>query len=188
MSHKQKMGPETLIMMVALLFLLVLAVMAVTPDDRPASPGKGVALVDSSMPTGMVVGQVAVPPQQTQAFQSQAQGQTVAALQPALIRQTFPYKGVVDGFVNRDPGGWGQIHLLVNDGAGLMQDVSLAPEWYLTFQGCIIRRGQHVEGVGFHFDGLTQGGVLYAKNIIVNGVRCRLRTDEGLALWTDQLR
>jgi hypothetical protein len=176
MSQMRKIGPETWIMLVTVVFMVVLAVIAVTPAERPVAAGKGSsALVDTA--TGMVTAQ-----------NGMAQGQNVAQLQPVQQLTTYPYSGVVDQFVNRDPKGWGQVHILVNDGAGLIQDVSLGPEWYLSFQGCVIRRGLHVEGVGFHFDGVTQGGRLYAKNVIVNGVRCRLRTDQGLAIWTDQLR
>ncbi|MEO5341946.1 MAG: hypothetical protein H7842_01175 [Gammaproteobacteria bacterium SHHR-1] len=176
MSQMRKMGPETWIMLVTLLFILVLAVLALSPEERPKAVTKGVTLANPA--TGM-----------TAAWNSNpARANNAAALQPVQPITTYPYNGVVDQFVNRDPKGWGQVHILVNDGAGLIQDVSLAPEWYLSFQGCVIRRGLHVEGVGFHFDGVTQGGRLYAKNVIVNGVRCRLRTDQGLALWTDQIR
>jgi hypothetical protein len=184
MSQMQKIGPETWIMLVTVIFMVLLAVLALTPEPRRAAPGKGVALVNPStgMSAGISTGSIAAAPQE------QVLGQTVAAMQPVVNPPTYPYSGVVEQFVNRDPGGWGQVHVLVNDGAGLIQDVSLGPEWYLSFQGCVLRRGLHVEGVGFHFDGLTQGGRLYAKNVIVNGVRCRLRTDQGLALWTDQIR
>ncbi len=91
-------------------------------------------------------------------------------MRPVQTLPIFSYGGVVDQAVNRDPGGWGQVHILVNDGAGLTQEVSLAPEWYLQFQGCLVQRGQHVTGEGFHFDSVNRGGLLYAKNVIVNGV------------------
>jgi hypothetical protein len=176
MSLLRNLRPETWILLAAVIFMLVLAIDAVTPDGNGGAPGKGIAMVTPA-PTGMVAGQAPV----------EAQAQTVARLQP-IQAQVFTYSGVVDQFVNRDPGGWGQVHVVVNDGAGMVQDVSLGPEWYLSFQGCVVRRGIHVDGEGFHFDGLTQGGVLYAKNLNVNGVHCRLRNNQGLALWTDQLR
>jgi hypothetical protein len=182
MNQMRSVPAETWIMLVAIIFLAVIAVIAVTPSRHAGSSAKPAVLtgpLTSGPATGMVApSTAAVLPQ----------NRTVAQLQPLQPRPLFRYSGVVDQFVNRDPGGWGQVHVLVNDGAGLIQDVSLAPEWYLSFQGCVVRRGLHVEGEGFHFDGLNEGGVIYAKNLVVGGVRCRLRTVDGLALWTDQLR
>ncbi|HIJ21602.1 MAG: hypothetical protein HON68_09805 [Gammaproteobacteria bacterium] len=116
-----------------------------------------------------------------------AQAQTVRQLQPFKMATTEPYQGTVSQIINRDPGGWGQIHLMLQRG-GQRQEVSLAPEWYLSFQGCKFSNGQRVEGKGFRFDKVRPDSLIYARHVTVNGVRCRLRSIEGLALWGDQLR
>ena len=79
--------------------------------------------------------------------------------------------------------GWGQVHIWINDGTGKSQEVSLAPESYLQQIGCPGLANARVEGVGFRFDPNRPSSELYAKNITVAGTICRLRDDEGLALW-----
>ena len=79
--------------------------------------------------------------------------------------------------------GWGQVHIWINDGTGKLQEVSLAPQSYLQQIGCPALANARVEGVGFRFDPNRPNSELYAKNITVAGTICRLRDDEGLALW-----
>lgn len=116
-----------------------------------------------------------------------AQAQTVRQLQPLKMAATEHYQGKILQVVNRDPGGWGQIHVIINNGAK-QQDVSLAPEWYLSFQGCKVTQGARVDGEGFRFDKVRPNAPLYARHVTVGGVRCRLRSLDGVALWSDQLR
>ena len=115
------------------------------------------------------------------------QMQTVRQLQPVKVVATEHYQGKVDQVVNRDPGGWGQIHVIINSGTR-QQDISLAPEWYLSFQGCKMAPGARVDGEGFRFDKVRPNAPLYARHVTVGGVRCRLRSIDGMALWSDQLR
>ena len=79
--------------------------------------------------------------------------------------------------------GWGQVHIWINDGTGKLQEVSLAPQSYLQQIGCPALANARIEGVGFRFDPNRPNSELYAKSITVGGVICRLRDDEGLALW-----
>lgn len=115
------------------------------------------------------------------------QMQNVQQMQPMKVGATEHYQGRITQVINRDPGGWGQIHLMVQSG-GRQQEVSLAPEWYLTFQGCNLKNGQQVDGEAFRFDKVRPTAPVYARHITVNGIRCRLRTLDGLALWSDQPR
>ena len=176
----KRINVETWVLLAGALLFVVIIITAMIPDDHH---GRSSSLDPASL--GMQRGAAVNGPMPQRAL---PQNQMVAQLQAAQINRTYQYSGVIDQVVNRDPGGWGQLHIAVNDGAGFTQEVSLAPEWYLQFQGCRVQRGQQVAGDGFHFDGVNQGGVLYAKNVVVNGVRCRLRSMQGLALWTDQLR
>ena len=79
--------------------------------------------------------------------------------------------------------GWGQVHIWINDGTGRLQEVSLAPESYLQQIGCPALANARVSGVGFRFDPNRPNSEIYAKTITVGGTLCRLRDDEGLALW-----
>jgi hypothetical protein len=121
-------------------------------------------------------------------WQQPAQMQNVMRpMQPLKVGATEHYQGQVTQVINRDPGGWGQIHVMVQSG-GRQQEISLAPEWYLSFQGCSMKNGQQVSGEAFRFDRVRPTAPLYARHVTVNGMRCRLRTLEGLALWSDQPR
>ena len=120
-------------------------------------------------------------------WQQPVQMQNVQQMQPLKMGVTERYQGRITKVINRAPGGWGQIHLMVQSG-GRQQEVSLAPEWYLTFQGCTLKNGQQVDGEAFRFDRVRPNSPIYARHITVNGVRCRLRTLDGLALWSDQPR
>ena len=79
--------------------------------------------------------------------------------------------------------GWGQVHVWINDGSGTLRELSLAPQSYLAAIGCPAFDNARVSGVGFLFDPLRPGAELYPREIVVAGVTCRLRDDEGLALW-----
>ncbi|MEO5338026.1 MAG: hypothetical protein H7841_14210 [Magnetospirillum sp. WYHS-4] len=83
---------------------------------------------------------------------------------------------------------WRQVHVWLGGGPGVGQGVSLAPDWFLGFQGCPVAAGDNVAGVAFNFDAKTPNSALYAKTISVNGKKCRLRNDEGFALWSNRLQ
>ncbi|MBF0283518.1 MAG: hypothetical protein HQL51_03570 [Magnetococcales bacterium] len=82
----------------------------------------------------------------------------------------------------------GQIHIWVHDVSGREVEISVAPNWFLAYMGCTLTHDIPVSGVGFRFD--QQGGdpLIYAQRIRVNGKICRLRNDEGFALWSNRLR
>ena len=115
------------------------------------------------------------------------QMQNVAQMQPMKVGATENYQGRITKVINRDPGGWGQIHVMIQSG-GRQQEVSLAPEWYLSFQGCKVTTGQMIDGEAFRFDKVRPNAPVYARHVTINGLRCRLRTLDGLAVWSDQPR
>ena len=79
--------------------------------------------------------------------------------------------------------GWGQIHIWIDDGTGTLREISVAPQSYLEQIGCPPFNGTRVSGIGVKFDAGRPAAELYAKTITVGGQTCRLRDDEGLALW-----
>ena len=79
--------------------------------------------------------------------------------------------------------GWGQIHIWIDDGTGVLRELSVAPQTYLAQIGCPPFDGTRVSGIGFNFDAGQPNAELYVKTITVGGQTCRLRDDEGLALW-----
>lgn len=84
--------------------------------------------------------------------------------------------------------GWGQVHIWIDDGTGMLREISVAPQSYLARIGCSIAEGARVSGTGFQFDMTKTNAELYAKMIIVGGQTCRLRDDEGLALWLNPVQ
>jgi hypothetical protein len=81
--------------------------------------------------------------------------------------------------------GWGQLHIWINEGGGTLREISLAPLWYLQKAGCTDFETARVSGQAFQFDPSRARAELYAKTISVKGQTCRLRDDEGLALWVN---
>ncbi len=90
----------------------------------------------------------------------------------------------VSEFQKRD----GQIHVWIHDANGREKEISIAPSWFLKYIGCEIRHDTQVSGVGFSFDNTRPDPMIYARKIRVNGKACRLRNDEGFALWSNRLR
>jgi hypothetical protein len=156
----------------------------------------GIAMVPDDLWDGDVSGSAAVPADAGEAGTGIA-GPAPAwgrnAAMPGLIPFTRAssqrYRGRVVRTVSRGSEiGWGQVHILVDDGSGPSQEVSLAPEWYLRYLGCSITDNARVRGLAFKFDETRPDVDLYAKTITVNGKTCRLRNDEGFALWSNRLR
>ena len=84
--------------------------------------------------------------------------------------------------------GWGQVHItILDDLTGASRVVSLAPTWYLQYQGCTVMQNYQVSGVAFRFDAPGADVPFYARTIKVNGRPCQLRSDEGFALWSNRL-
>lgn len=81
--------------------------------------------------------------------------------------------------------GWGQLHIWINEASGNLREISLAPLWYLQKVGCVDFDQARVNGQAFQFDPSRANAELYAKTISVKGQTCRLRDDEGLALWVN---
>ena len=90
----------------------------------------------------------------------------------------------VSEFQKRD----GQIHVLIHDASGKEKEISIAPSWFLKYIRCEIGHDTQVKGVGFSFDKTRPDPMIYARKIRVNGKVCRLRNDEGFALWSNRLR
>lgn len=205
-----KIQPEQWIMLLGLGFFLVLIGIAMNPDESVKSPSTA-----TSSPTAQPVAMLNVqqtspngPPHAVNApiqLRPQMQGvqwatpgavpntqtQNAAAMTPFQAAPTIPYSGVIEQIVNRDPGGWGQIHIFIRTPGNRVQEISLAPEWYLQFLGCTPQQGQAVSGEGMRFGAQQQGQpgqLLHARNVSMAGVICRLRNADGFALWSDQLR
>jgi len=116
----------------------------------------------------------------------------LAARQPAGIGEldqppAVRFAGVVQQvseFNQRD----GQLHLWIHDGQDKEKEISLAPAWFLEYIGCPVEHNAQVSGAGFVFD--TQAGdqLVYVKKITIGSRVCRLRNDEGFALWSSRLQ
>ncbi|WP_135075531.1 magnetosome protein MamS [Terasakiella sp. SH-1] len=101
---------------------------------------------------------------------------------------TVKYQGNVLRMLSRgDTIGWGQVHIWVDTGPGVAKEVSIGPNWFLNHLGCRLSKGKNVRGIAYKFDKQDPNGLLYAKNIVVDGITCRLRNDEGFALWSNRL-
>ncbi|KAF0191439.1 MAG: hypothetical protein FD165_1773 [Gammaproteobacteria bacterium] len=121
----------------------------------------------------------------------QVQARNIAAvgLIPFEAGTTRRYEGQVQQITVRGADlDWSQVHILVADPAGAAREISLAPDWYLLYMGCMVSQNTRVAGLAFQFDRVTSNPVLYAKDIVISGRKCQLRNDEGLALWSNQLR
>ncbi|MEE8392964.1 MAG: magnetosome protein MamS [Rhodospirillales bacterium] len=127
------------------------------------------------------------------AIQGAAQAPEANAMIPGLVpfsRATSErFQGKVVRMVSwGNDTGWGQIHIWVDNGSGPSREVSVAPDWYLKHLGCRIEENSRVRGVAFKFGKARPDAELYAKGITVDGKSCRLRNDEGFALWSNRLR
>ncbi|SCA56620.1 putative Magnetosome protein MamS [Candidatus Terasakiella magnetica] len=109
-------------------------------------------------------------------------------MQALTQAKTLKYEGNVLRMISRgDTIGWGQVHIWVDTGPGVSKEVSIGPNWFLNHLGCRLSKNKMVRGVAYKFDKNDPNGLLYAKNIVVDGITCRLRNDEGFALWSNRL-
>jgi hypothetical protein len=119
----------------------------------------------------------------------QARNIAAVGLMPFEPGATHRYRGQVRQVMVRGADlDWSQVHIAVADSAGVAREISLAPDWYLLYMGCMVSPDTRVSGLAFQFDTTSADPVLYARDIVVGGRKCQLRNDGGLALWSNQLR
>ncbi len=169
-------------MAVFLVFLVLLALL-------PGQFGQvaGVVRNELDIPAMVNFGASGAPP-----APALAPGAAVPVAMPGLIpfspTKPQPFGGRVTQVASLGADvGWGQMHIWVNDGSAL-REISLAPLWYLQQVGCGNLENARVNGAGFQFDPSRPNAELYAKYVIVDGQKCLLRDDEGLALWGNPTR
>ena len=110
-------------------------------------------------------------------------------LVPFTRAKSVRFRGRVARMISRGSDiGWGQIHIWVDSGSGPATEISVGPNWYLQHLGCPVTEKSRVRGAAFKFGKVQSGAKLYAKNITIDGKSCRLRNDEGFALWSNRLR
>jgi len=112
-------------------------------------------------------------------------------LVPFTAARTEVFSGTVLKVHKTSSGGqgWGQVHVWVSQRRGGVRELSLGPDWYLEYMGCTVAANMFIKGVGFDFGSTgTVDSQLYAKDVTINGAKCRLRNDEGFALWSNRLR
>ena len=159
---------------------------------------QSVLLVGTFLLAGVVVaaifsgtgrsGSTGAVPAAVQALARQGDPQAVAVampgLQPFVAAKPLQFAGRVTQVLSVGSDvGWGQVHIWINDGSGTLREISLAPQSYLDQIGCPAFDNVRVSGIGFLFDPGRPDAELYARDILVAGTTCRLRDDEGLALW-----
>ncbi len=99
----------------------------------------------------------------------------------------IPFDGIVQE-VSAMPRRDNQVHIWLDGNAAQKIHVSVGPDWFLRFEGCVMTHNQSISGVGFNFDSNKPVDVIYAKKITINGRTCQLRNDEGFALWSNKLQ
>ena len=176
-------------------FCIGLVGVALFPDDFRDDDGHG-ALVN---PVGVSLGPSGPAPVGPDVFagtgamvpppRAWPQNAALPGLVPFTRASTERFRGdVVRAAIRGGDLGWGQVYVWVSGGPGREQEISLAPDWYLQYQGCAVSEGMKIRGVAFKFDKIRPDAEIYAKTISVNGTTCRLRNDEGFALWSNQLQ
>ena len=193
------MKPEQWIISVGMICGLVLVVAALTPDDfweadvidatsaLADTPGAGAGIAgpapgSQNMALGSGTPQAAAAP-------SWGRNVALKGLAPFKEARSQRFRGRIETVLVRGADvGWGQVHIWITGSPDSQRQISLAPDWYLKYLRCPIAENMLVKGAAFDFDTIRPGDKLYAKTITVNGKTCRLRNDEGFALWSNQLR
>nr|AAL10000.1 unknown [Magnetospirillum gryphiswaldense MSR-1] len=139
--------------------VLILVVIALLPDRFTRGEGKTATAVSSGA--------------------AQALPAALPGLSPFTPAKPLQFSGRVTqvASIGNDVG-WGQVHVWIDNGTGALQEISVAPQSYLNQIGC-----PSFSGIGFLFDAGRPNAELYAKSVLVGGRTCKLRDDEGLALW-----
>ena len=81
-----------------------------------------------------------------------------------------------------------KVHIVLRDGNGALQQISVAPDWFLKYIRCPSLENVSIRGKGFIFDNQASDALIYAKKIWIGKTVCRLRNDEGFSFWSDRLR
>jgi len=190
-----KMKAEHWILGVGALFAVAVMGAALMPDDpwRDDVPAAAAGLADIAGSGGGMVPSIATIPgvSALDGSPSTARARPVAmtGLTPFSRAESRRFDGRVVRVVKRGADvGWGQVHVWIAGGPDPVQEVSLAPDWFLQHLGCVVPKDARVRGMGFRFDVTRPGAELYARTVTVNGKTCRLRNDEGFALWSNKLR
>lgn len=176
-------------------FAVIVIGAALTPDDlwRDDLPSAATSLADIAGAGGDLVPSIATVPgiDALDGAPSTAAARTVAmsGLTPFSRAESRRYDGRIVRVVKRGTEvGWGQVHVWIAGGTDPAREISLAPDWYLQYLGCTVAKDARVKGMAFRFDVTRPQAELYAKTMLVNGKTCRLRNDEGFALWSNKLR
>ena len=180
-------------------FVLIAAVVSDEGLDHPDFDGSG-RLIAEAVGAGAGVGtpglnapQMPDMPQGGQMRAAAIAAPTAAPGIPGLVPFARPAQERFSGRVTQvmalgAEAGWGQVHITVLDETtGVSRTVSLAPTWYLQYQGCAVMQNYQVSGAAFRFDAPGADVPFYARTIKVNGRPCQLRSDEGFALWSNRL-
>ena len=180
------MKAEYLILGAGAVFALCVVGAAMLPDDllQRTPPAPVLTAGPTNGPAMGVVQQGAVQPGAPLARNAAIQG-----LIPFTRAASQRFRGrIVSTVTLGSDMGWGQVHIWIADGANPVQELSLAPDWYLSYLGCPMTVNSQVDGIAFKFDQVQSNVELYAKIITINGKQCGLRNDEGFALWSNQLK
>ncbi|CAH2598667.1 conserved protein of unknown function [Rhodovastum atsumiense] len=190
------MKAEKLVLLVgaALGIAVLLAAVIVSDDvldDDPDFDPSG-RLIAEAVGAGAGVGTPGLnAPQLPAEAAAGAQMQTVAmqGLVPFSTARTERFSGrVVEVNTLGSDIGWGQVHVQIVDEARRDTSlVSLAPTWFLLHLGCTVAPNDRISGLAFRFDAVGPDVPIYARSVSVNGRPCQLRSDEGIALWSNRL-
>jgi len=176
-----------------IIFLLVLAVVAFLPEDYPETDLQSTALNPAPDLLTNRSPIMAMPPGAGQPIaQNAAAGRRgMGTVSPGLRRfERAPmvrFSGIVQQ-VSELPQHDGQIHIWVEDPQGIEKRVSIGPDWFLKYTGCPVAHDITVSGIGFMFETAGKEPLIYARKIKIGNKVCRLRNDEGFALWSNRLR
>lgn len=185
------MRAEYVILGAGALFVVGIVSAAMMPDEMLQRDNTGMQPVMQPVQAQQVPIQAQIPANPAAAAPGAPWGRNAAmpGLIPFTRAASQKFRGRVASTVTLGSDmGWGQVHIWVADGANPVQEISLAPDWYLSYLGCTVAENTQVEGVAFKFDKVQTNVELYAKTITVNGRQCGLRNDEGFALWSNQLK
>ncbi|MBF0093080.1 MAG: hypothetical protein HQL33_04395 [Alphaproteobacteria bacterium] len=183
------MKAEYVILGAGAVFVIGILGAAMMPDEVLQRDHMDPAPMNTGTAPNALPGQQAMNMPRTQLPAPVARNAAIPGLIPFTRAATQRYRGrVVSTVALGSEMGWGQVHIWISDGANPVQEISLAPDWYLTYLGCGVVENAQVEGIAFKFDKVQANVELYAKTITVNGKQCGLRNDEGFALWSNQLK
>ncbi|MEG3620318.1 magnetosome protein MamS [Magnetovibrio sp. PR-2] len=192
-----QLRPENWVVAIGVVFAVGIVVASMLPDsfwsENNTTP---IAQRDGAMTTpsmrsavGGVVQGLAGGQTQGQNQAKKGQANDMMGLVPFTRAKSVRFRGRVIRVISLgNDTGWGQMHVWLEDGSGQSQEISIAPDWYLIHMGCIIKENARVDGSAFTFGKARPIAEYYAKTISVGGKTCRLRNDEGFALWSNRLR